>query len=189
MQNFALLLALLVAAAPQAAPTASPTTAPTTAPTASPSPTASPRTSPSPVPTTPGLPTPYPLPTATLVPPPVATPQPIYTPWPTPSPIPTPLALPDDAPPQIVDVHLDENVIHSGDMVSGWVVTSTNVASVEVRIASYSFGVPRKDSGQFAMSYKAPHIPFFARGRYVAQVIARNAKGDQAERDIQIALR
>ncbi|MGZ3499557.1 MAG: hypothetical protein ACXWNK_10730 [Vulcanimicrobiaceae bacterium] len=203
MQTLTLSLVLLLAAVPQVVPSS-----PAADPSPSPSPTTSPKSSPSPVPT-PGLPTPYPLPTP--APFPAATPAPARTLWPTPSPIPTqlpaptplpsasasatplpiptPVTLPDDAPPQIVDVHLNQNVIHSGDMVSGWVVTSTNVASVEIDIATYAFGVPRTEVGQFAMSYKAPHIPFFARGNYTARVIARNTKGDRAERDVQIALR
>jgi hypothetical protein len=106
-----------------------------------------------------------------------------------PTPEPTPLVLPATAPPQIVDVHLNQNVIHSGDTISGWVVTSTNVATVEVRMAGYSFTVPRTDFGRFAMSYQAPRIPWFAHGNYTAQIIARNVNGATAERDLPIALR
>lgn len=126
-------------------------------------------------------------PTAAPSPLPSALPSPVPTATPTPAP--TPLVLPDGAPPQIVDVHLNQNVIHSGDTISGTVTTSTNVASVEVRIASYSFGVPRTGFGQFALSYQAPHIPWFAHGNYTAQVIARNAQGAAAERDIPVSLR
>jgi len=124
------------------------------------------------------------LPAPTIAP----IPSPAASASPTPSASPAPLVLPPDAAPQIVDVHFNQNVIHSGDVVSGTVTTSTNVASVEVRIASYSVNVPRTDSGQFALSYQAPHIPWFARGNYTARVIARNTAGVATERDIPIAL-
>jgi len=129
---------------------------------------------------------PSPSPAASASPQPSASPS--QAPAATPSLSPAPLVLPPDAAPQIVDVHLNQNVIHSGDMISGTVTTSTNVASVELRIASYSVNVPRTDSGQFALSYQAPHIPWFARGNYTARVIARNTAGVTTERDIPIAL-
>lgn len=129
------------------------------------------------------LPTLAPAPSAA----PIGTPMP--SPAPSGSPSPTPLQLPADALPQIVDVLLSSMTLHGGDTFSGRVVTSTNVASLEVRMAGQSINVPRTDLGVFALTYQVPNIPFFARGNYTAQVIARNAKGDTAERDIPIALR
>jgi hypothetical protein len=169
MSGFTLILALVALAAVQTAPSATPQPAPiaaaSAAPTSFPNPTI--------------VPNPNPLPSASPSPIPTATP----------TATPTPLVLPAGAPPQIVDVRLNHNVIHSGDTISGTVTTSTNVASVEVRIASYSFNVPRTAFGQFALSYQAPHIPWFAHGDYTAQVIARNSQGASAERDVPIALR
>ncbi|MDQ2679574.1 MAG: hypothetical protein M3Y21_00910 [Candidatus Eremiobacteraeota bacterium] len=142
-------------------------------------------------PSTTPIASPAPTPTALPSPSPSSTPQPVPTPSIVPTPIPTasPLVLPPDAPPQIIDVHLSEQAINSGDTVSGYVVTSTNVASVEVRISSFGFGVPRTDFGHFEISYQVPHIPFFARGNYTAQIIARNTAGVSATREIPVSLR
>ena len=134
---------------------------------------------------------PPPAPTPLATPTPIGTPMPSPTPSgsPSPTPAPVPVTLPADAPPQIVDVQLSATTLHGGDTFRGTVVTSTNVASLEVRMAGQSINVPRTDYGMFALTYPVPHIPFFARGNYTAQIIARNAKGDQAERDVVISLR
>ena len=44
--------------------------------------------------------------------------------------------------------------------------------------------VPRTRIGHFEASGQLPDIPFFLKGSYTLQVIARNAEGEQAERDI-----
>lgn len=134
---------------------------------------------------------PVPAPTPMPSPAPTASSQPAPTPLPTgvPSPTASPMVLPPDAAPQIVVVHVNKTAIGSGDTISGYVITSTNVASVEVRIASFGFNVPRTDFGHFEINYQAPHIPFFARGNYAAKVIARNSAGVAAERDIPFSLR
>lgn len=134
-------------------------------------------------------PNPSPLASPTAAPRGTPMPSPAPSSSSSPSPAPTPVALPADAPPQIVDVQLSSTTLHGGDTFNGKVVTSTNVASLEVRMAGQSIDVPRTDYGVFALSYQVPRIPFFARGNYTAQIIARNAKGDQAERDVSIALR
>ncbi len=178
-------------------PLAAATPAPVQAPVASAVPLAAQPSVPSPAPpVTPPAVAPVPLasPTAAPSPSPAASESPLPSAPPSPAPAATPIAspaplmLPPDAAPQIVDVHLNQNIIHSGDMISGTVTTSTNVASVEVRIASYSVNVPRTDFGQFTLSYQAPHIPWFARGNYTARVIARNTAGVATERDIPIVL-
>ncbi len=127
-------------------------------------------------------------PTPTAVP--SATPALPTTPTPpaTPVPIPTPLVLPTDAAPQIIDLRISSTVFRSGDTVSGLVITSTNVSSVELRLAGYSIPVPSSNLGVFAMTYHVPNIPFFVKHGYTLQVIAKNSKGDQTERDLQVNL-
>jgi hypothetical protein len=102
---------------------------------------------------------------------------------------PTPLVLPPDAPPQIVAVELSDPIFHSGETISGTVITSTNVAAVDVRVAKYSSRLPQTAPGVFAVTYTLPKIPFFLRGAYTAQVIAQNGAGLTAERDVQVSLR
>ena len=146
-------------------------------------PTATPTAAPS------STPQPLPAPSATPVPSPLPSAAPTPIPSPTPVPMPTPLVLPADAPPQIVDLQISGTVFQSGDTVSGSVITSTNVASVELRLAGYSIPVPRTDYGVFAVTYHVPNVPFFAKHGYTLHVIARNMKGDQTERDLPITLR
>jgi hypothetical protein len=116
--------------------------------------------------------------------------QPMATPVPTPTPFPTPPVLPSDAPPQIVAYMMSTNVLYSGETITGYVVTSTNVASVEVRVATISINMPRTNFGQFSMSYQVPNLPFFVpRGPYTMRIIARNTPGDAVEQDLPITLR
>lgn len=171
----AVLFAPSAVTAQQAPPTPSPMPSETAPP--SPLPSASPSVTPSPAPST----SPTPLPTAK--------PLPTTTPLPTATPMPTPLVLPDDAPPQILAVTVSDPVFHSGETVTGTVITSTNVAAVEIRLAGRSMRLPRSDFGVFQMSYTMPRVPFWLRKTYTAQVVALNSAGLQAERDITVSVR
>jgi outer membrane biosynthesis protein TonB len=196
----ALLTQTPAAAVAQATPTPSPdattTPVPTSTPSARPRPTATPTPLPSatplPVPTVtapppatplPPLPTPWPTPT------PMTTPAPLPSPVPTVTPLPTPLVLPPDAPPQILAVQLSDPVFHGGETITGTIITSTNVAAVEIRLAGHSMRMPRTDFGIWSMTYKMPHVPFFYRGRYTAQIVAMNSAGAQAEQDLTVSVR
>lgn len=122
---------------------------------------------------------------------PSPSPAPSATPAPSaiPAAQPTPLVLPPDAPPQIVAVQLSDPVFHSGETVSGTVITSTNVAAVDVKVANQQHRLPKTAPGIFAMSYTLPKIPFFLRGTYVAHVIAQNSAGATAEQNVTVSLR
>lgn len=86
-------------------------------------------------------------------------------------------------------MQVSDPVFHSGETVSGTVITSTNVAAVEVRLLGHSMRLPRTDFGVFSMSYTMPRVPFWLRKTYTAQVVAINAAGSQAERDLTISVR
>jgi hypothetical protein len=130
--------------------------------------------------------TPAPAPTPT----PTPLTQPTATPVPSPTPLPTPPVLPPNAPPEIVAYSISTDVLYSGETITGYVVTSTNVASVEVRVATISINMPRTDFGQFSMSYQVPNLPFFVpRGPYTMRIIARNTPGDAVEQDLPVTLR
>lgn len=150
-----------------------------------PSPTPSATPSPMPSETAP----PSPLPSATPTPTPTATASPTASPLPTATPLPTPLVLPQNAPPQILAVAISDPVFHSGETVSGTVITSTNVVAVELRLEGHSVRLPRANYGVFQMTYTMPHIPFFFRRTYTAQVVALTDTGLQAERDVTISVR
>lgn len=94
-----------------------------------------------------------------------------------------------DAPPQIVNVAVSKTTVRGGDTVSGEVVTSTNVASVELRIAGFSMSMPKTKPGHFALSYQVPNVPFFFHKTYDMNVIARNTRGDAASTSVPITIR
>jgi hypothetical protein len=120
---------------------------------------------------------------------PTPTPTPTPTPSGAPTPLPTPLALPNDAPPQILAVQVSDPVFHSGELVSGTVITSTNVAAVEIRLMGHAMRLPRTDFGVFQMSYTMPRVPFWMRKTYTAQVVAMNSAGVETERDLTVSVR
>jgi hypothetical protein len=135
---------------------------------------------------------------------PVATPSPVATPAPTPAATATPSPpvpngspraqvtvpqLPPDAPPQIVSVDINETTVHSGDTVSGTVLTSSNVASVEVRVATYGMTLAKVGIGRFALAYTLGALPFFIRGTFEMKIIARNSRGDAAQQSLPITVR
>ena len=78
--------------------------------------------------------------------------------------------------------------MHGGDTISGTVETSSNVASVEAKIATFTISVPKVRIGVFALNYVVPNLPFFFHGTYPMTVIARNTAGDAAQRVIQITV-
>jgi hypothetical protein len=88
--------------------------------------------------------------------------------------------------PQIVAVNISSQTVHSGDTISGTVVTSSNVASVEAKIATITIGVPKISIGHFALNYVVPNVPFFFHGTYPMTIVARNTAGQSVQRVISI---
>lgn len=92
-------------------------------------------------------------------------------------------ALPS-APPRILSVWFSGDAIPRGRTWYGKIVTTTNVASVEVRTNLFSIDVPRRGFGQFGFALRVFDVPpIFVRG-YMLRIIARNAAGAQAEEDL-----
>jgi hypothetical protein len=103
---------------------------------------------------------------------------------------PTPFGIlrPHDKP-QIYSVSLSTSSAGGGDLVSGTVVTSSNVASVVATVAGISSGVPKAGVGRFVMSYRLPAvIPPFIKGAYTIVVTARNVDGVGTSSSVPIAL-
>jgi len=99
------------------------------------------------------------------------------------------VAAAPNAAPRIVAVHINNQTVRSGDTISGMVETSSNVASVEARIAAFSISVPKVGVGRFALRYVVPWVPFFWHGTYPMTLVARNAAGEAVERVIPITVR
>ncbi len=105
----------------------------------------------------------------------------------------TPAAVPQlapDAAPQIIRIELPSSVVYGGDLVTGDVIASSNVASIEVRVAGYGRSMEKTGPGHFTLSVAVPRLPFFLRRRtYTLTVIARNARGDAVVQTVPITVR
>ncbi|MFZ0031680.1 MAG: hypothetical protein WBE79_02080 [Candidatus Cybelea sp.] len=97
--------------------------------------------------------------------------------------------LSSQAPPRILDVAMSETTVQAGDRVSGSVVTSSNVASVEARIGGYAVSLVKVGVGRFALTYTVGPLPFFVRGNFTMRVIARNQGGEATTRTIPLTVR
>jgi hypothetical protein len=123
---------------------------------------------------------------------PASSPTPVETTVPAATAVPKRVAiprLPSDAPPQILSVAISETTVHSGDTVSGTVLTTSNVASVEVRVANFGRGLSKTGVGRFSLTYPVGNLPFFVRGTYSMRVIARNTAGTSTETSVPITVR
>lgn len=114
---------------------------------------------------------------------------PIPSPSPTPLATPTILMLPPDAAPQILWVLISSTTPHVGDVVTGTVLASSNVASVELRIGGYSLNSTKTDVGHFEWSFTVPQLPFYAPHDFALQIIARNTAGVAATTSVQMSVR
>lgn len=94
-----------------------------------------------------------------------------------------------EAPPEIIRASLSRSVASPGDVVSGTVITSSNVASVEARIVGYSQSLTKTAAGTFTLTYQVPNVPMFFRRTYSIKVIARNARGETASLELPITIR
>ena len=108
-------------------------------------------------------------------------------PAPTPKPKPTPVLRAPNAAPRIIDVRI-ASMVHPGQRVTGYVRTTSNVASVECRIGTYGIAMQKTGVGTFAIDYAVDNMAFFLRGTYSMRVIARNAAGDSAERTVPLTI-
>ena len=105
------------------------------------------------------------------------------------SPWPTPQTLFPNARPRIINVWMNQTALHPGDRWIGRIVTSTNVASVELRTESFSFTADHRGPGNFEFSqHILDIIPQYRRG-YVLHIIARNTRGESDQYLIPITIR
>jgi hypothetical protein len=108
---------------------------------------------------------------------------------PLPLPKATPLVASPNDPPAILGVALSSPVAIGGQVITGTVKTSSNVASVEARIAGYSASLNKVGVGVFALAYKVPELPAFLRRTYSVQLIARNPRGDSTSSSFPLTVR
>lgn len=94
-----------------------------------------------------------------------------------------------DARPRILALWMNETNVRTGTRWMGTIVTSTNVASVEVRTESFSFTADRQRFGVFGFSQGILDVIPQYRRAYVLHVIARNTGGAVDERLVPITIR
>ena len=97
--------------------------------------------------------------------------------------------LPPDAPPQILWIALSSTAPNPGDTLSITVLTSSNVASVELRVGGYGSGMTKTEVGHFQLASTIPKLPFFMGHDWTLQVIARNTAGAAAVQNIALNVR
>jgi len=91
-------------------------------------------------------------------------------------------------PPKIVAIA--SSPVVPGRSFAAVVRTTSNVASVEVRIDGFSQSLPRLGVGRFRFAYDVPrYLPPMLRRGYTVQFIARNVDGARDERDMPLVLR
>lgn len=103
--------------------------------------------------------------------------------------LPTPRVEPNDAPPKILGMHFSSIDVRRGRRWFGEFVTSTNVASVEVRTNLFSINVPHLSPGYFAYTLNVLDAPSIFVRSYQLRVIARNSAGDEDEEDLPFRIR
>jgi hypothetical protein len=106
-----------------------------------------------------------------------------------PSAWPSPEVLPPQAPPKILSVWMNSTNVEPGTPWLGRIITSTNVASVEVRTESFSFTADRRRFGDFDFSQDVLDVVPQYRRSYVLRLIARNAGGESDEVHVAITIR
>lgn len=104
------------------------------------------------------------------------------------SPPPPPVMAPNAAP-RIITMSISSGIVHSGEIVSGHIETSTNVASVEARIGGYASALRKVGAGRFYLQYRVPYVPFFLRKTYTVRIIARNTRGEATSAAFPITVR
>jgi hypothetical protein len=103
--------------------------------------------------------------------------------------VPTPAVATGSAPPRILGMRFSGEQVRRGETWTGRIVTSTNVASVEVRTNLFSIDVPRRTYGDFRFALRVYDVPPIFIRAYRVRVIARNAAGESVEEDLPLRIR
>jgi hypothetical protein len=103
--------------------------------------------------------------------------------------LPEPRVRGNAAPAAIEAIELSSNDVRRGRTWSGTIVTSTNVASVEIRSNLFSLDVPRQSYGRFAFRVNVFDLPPIFIRAYRLRIIARNSAGASVEEDLPFRFR
>lgn len=95
-----------------------------------------------------------------------------------------------DAAPRIVALHFRSGLaVGRGGAFAGTIVTSSNVASVELRTNLFSINAVKAGVGRFAFDVDVYDLPSIFIRPYALRVIARNTRGDETEEDLPFRIR
>ena len=103
--------------------------------------------------------------------------------------LPAPRSAPSDALPRIIAANFSTLNIKHPEVWSGTIVTTTNVASLELRTNQFAISVPRTAFGRFAFTLRVYDVPDEFLRSYALRIIARNSAGAQAEEDVPLRIR
>lgn len=103
--------------------------------------------------------------------------------------LPRPASAANDAPPRILAMQFSSDDVRRGQEWAGTIVTTTNVASVEIRTNLFSVDVPRRGFGDFRFTLRVYDVPPIFIRAYRVRVLARNSAGDTVEEDLPFRIR
>lgn len=103
--------------------------------------------------------------------------------------LPSPAVAAGSAAPRILGAHFNTLDVRRPRGWSGTIVTSTNVASVELKTNQFSLNVPRESFGVFRFRINVYDLPAEFIRRYSLRIIARNTAGDEVEEDVPFRIR
>lgn len=92
------------------------------------------------------------------------------------------------AAPRILAVRFNTLNVKRPATWSGTVVTTTNVASLELRTNQFSLNLPRTTFGVFRFRVHVYDLPAEFLRRYSLRIIARNTAGDAVEEDVPFSI-
>jgi hypothetical protein len=92
------------------------------------------------------------------------------------------------APPRILAIALSATTVRGGETVVGQVRTTSNVASVEIRVQGFSTVMTRRSVGDFTLNYPVPMLPPWLHRTYPVVVIARNVDGVSETRTLEVTV-
>lgn len=98
-------------------------------------------------------------------------------------PLPVPRTAANVAPPRIIAARFSSLDVHRPGVWSGTIVTTTNVASLELRTNQFSISVPRAAFGRFNFTLRIYDVPDEFIRSYTLRIIARNSAGVKVEED------
>lgn len=103
--------------------------------------------------------------------------------------LPSPIVKPNDALPQIIGMRFSSLDLRRGERWAGAFVTTTNVASIEVRTNLFSINVPHLSPGRFSFAVDLLDTPPIFVRSYRLRVIARNSAGNEYEENMPFRIR